>query len=215
MKRFRFTLLAVCLVLAWLGYHDVTLFLRNQEPLPVSIVELEQSGAPREWLQIKDGFLDLEQAINPSGRIETFENGPFFVPLLSRTGSDTIAVVVETRRPEVLETLKKYVLGFDSSEAQQNYLENNPDAFHPQLTITGMTASWLTSTANRDKLLQLAKEQNMPVSADVIFVSEGKEPGKFRGFFFAIIALLGILKFIQMTIKKESGLAIDLPKDKD
>ncbi len=215
MKRFRFTLLAICLVLGLLGYHDLKLFFSNQEPLPVSIAELEAGGAPREWLQINDGILNLEQAINPSGRIETFQSGPFFVPVVSSLENQTISVVVETRRPEVVDTLKKYVLGFDTMEEQKQFLEANREAFHPRLAITGMTASWLTSTANRDKLLQLAKQQDMPVNEAVIFVSEGKQPGKFRGFFFTIIAVLGLLKFIQMTIRQESGLAVDLPEDND
>ncbi len=213
MKRFRFTLLAICLVLAWLGYHDLKLFFSNPEPLPVSISELEQNGAPREWLQINGGRLDLEQAINPSGRIETFETGPFFVPIVSDTAAGTISVVVETRRPEVVETLRKYILDFNTIEEQKAFLAANRSSFHPRVTITGMTSSWLTSTANRDKLLQLAKAQNMPISPDVIFISEGKQPGKFRGFFFATVALLGLLKFIQMTIRKESGLAVDIPSD--
>jgi len=214
MKRFRFTLLTICLVLAWLGYHDITLSLRNLEPATVSIAELEQGGAPREWLQIEGGSLDLERAINPSGRLETFESGPFFVPVVGTNDSGTIAVVVETSRPEIVETLKKYVLDFNTSAEQEAFLAENRQAFHPQLTITGMTASWLTSTANRDKLLQLAKEQNMPVSPEVIFVSEGKVPGRFRGIFFAVVAIFGILKFIRMTSKKQSGLAVDLPDDK-
>ncbi len=214
MKRFRFTLLAICLVLAGLGYHDLTLYFRNQSPLPISIAELVHTGAPREWLRIEGGRLDLEQAINPSGRLETFESGPFFVPVVSDANDGTISVVVETRRPEVIGTLKRHVLGFDTAAEQQAYLENNRDAFHPQLTVTGMTASWLTSTANRDKLLQLAREQKMPVSPDVIFVSEGKEPGRFRGFFFSIIAILGIIKFASMTRKKETGLAVEIPEEK-
>jgi hypothetical protein len=215
MKRYRFTLLAICLVLAWLGYHDITLFLRNQKPMPVSIADLETNGAPQEWLEIEGGFLDLEQAINPSGQLETLESGPWYVPIVSQKDFTQIHVVVETWRPEIIEIQKKYYIGFDTAKEQKAFLENNRDKFHPQLSITGMTASWLTSTANRDKLLQLAKELQMPVSPDVIFVSEGKEPGKFRGFFFAVIAIFGILKFIQMTIKKESGLAAELPNDED
>ncbi len=213
MKRYRMTLLAICLVLAWLGYHDLKTFFANPEPLTITLAELEQNGAPREWLQITDGSFDLEQAINPSGEVETFESGPFFVPMTGPDGSGEIRVVVETRRTEVIDTLKRYVLDFSTAEEQQQFLKNNRDAFHPEVSITGMTASWVTSTANRDKLLQLAKQQNMPVSQDVIFVSEGKEPGRYRGFFFAIVAALGILKFIQLTIRKQSGLAVNLPDD--
>ena len=214
MKRYRLTLLAICLVLSYLGLNDLKTFFANPEPLPMSIIELEQTGAPRAWLRIQGGTLDLEQAINPTGRVETLETGPFFVPVVSELGNSEIRVVVETRRPEIINTLKKYVLDFDSVDEQLAFLRENNEAFHPRLEITGMTASWVTSTNNRDKLLQLAKQQNMPVSEDVIFVSEGKEPEKFRGFFFSIVALFGLLKFIQLTIKKKSGLAIDLESDK-
>lgn len=214
MKRFRFTLLTICLVLAWLGYNDLKLLYLNPEPLPITAAELEQNGAPREWLKVTDAVFNLEEAINPTGQIDSFEAGPFFVPLESSTGKETISVVVETRRPEIVSLLKKYVLDFNSVEKQQEFLEENRPLFHPKVTVTGMVASWVTSTANRDKLLKLAKSANMPVSPDVIFISEGKEPGKFRGYFFAVISLLGIIKFISMTIKKESGLAIDLPEEK-
>ena len=211
MKRFKITLLAICLVLGFLGYQDLKTFFNNPEPRPVSIADLEQNGAPQEWLQIIDGTLDLEQAINPTGRVETLETGPFFVPITGQSNGPEILVVVETWRPEVINTLKKYVLDFDTVEEQQTFLEQNKDAFHLQTEITGMTASWLTSTANRDKLLKLAKQQNMLVDENVIFISEGKVPGKFRGFFFSIISVLGLLKFIQLVVKKESGLAINIP----
>ncbi|PLX73665.1 MAG: hypothetical protein C0615_10575 [Desulfuromonas sp.] len=213
MKRYRITLLAICLVLLWLGYHDLKLHFDNPEPLAISIEELAANGAPRDWLQIEGGTLDLEQAINPTGRVETFESGPFFVPLRSSDSGQQIKVVIETRRPEVIATLKHYVLDFNTEAEQNRYLEENKALFHPQNEITGTTASWLTSNANRDKLLQLAKEQNMPVSDDVVFISEGKEPARYRGFFFTGIALLGLLKFIQMVIRRESGLAIDMPDE--
>jgi len=212
MKRFRFTLLTICLVLLWLGYHDLTLYFNNPEPLPITISELENHGTPREWLRIEGGRFDLEQAINPSGRIETFREGPFFVPLKSSGSTRQIDVVVETRRQEVIDILKTYVLDFNREEERQSFLQENQEAFHPRVTVTGMTASWLTSTANRNKLLQLAKEQNLPVSENVVFISEGKQPGKFRGFFFTAIAILGIIKFIRMTIMKKSGPAANPPE---
>lgn len=213
MKRFKITLLAICIVLAFLGYHDLKTFFKNPDPLQISIAELEQAGAPREWLKIQGGTLDLEQAINPTGQVETFETGPFFIPLTGETGSKEIQVVVEVWRKDVINTLKKFVLDFNTVEEQQAFLMQNIDDFHLKTEVTGMTASWLSSTANQDKLLKLAKEQNMPVSENVIFISEGKMPDKFRGFFFTIIAILGLLKFIQLVIRKESGLAIDLSDD--
>ncbi len=78
MKRFRVTIIAVCIILGWLAYTDLTLYLRNPEPLKISIAELEANGAPREWLQIDDGVQNLLQAINMSG---TMEITSFLVPL--------------------------------------------------------------------------------------------------------------------------------------
>ncbi len=52
MRRFRYTLIAVCLVLLFLGVTDLILWFNNQTPQSISIETLEQTGAPREWLQV-------------------------------------------------------------------------------------------------------------------------------------------------------------------
>ena len=46
MERFRFTLIAICLVLLYLGGNDLLLWFNNQSPQPVTISQLEDSGAP-------------------------------------------------------------------------------------------------------------------------------------------------------------------------
>ena len=69
MKRFRFTLIAVCLVLLYLGVNDLLLWFKNQTPQTITISQLEASGAPQEWLKIKAGYLDLDRAISTSGTV--------------------------------------------------------------------------------------------------------------------------------------------------
>ncbi|MCK5913100.1 MAG: hypothetical protein KAG12_04430, partial [Desulfuromusa sp.] len=66
MKRFRVTIIAICLTVGWLGYSDLSVLLRNQEPLEISIFDLEMTGAPREWVSVTDGYQDLLQGINMS-----------------------------------------------------------------------------------------------------------------------------------------------------
>ena len=49
MRRFRITIIAICLILGWLGFADVKVLIRNPEPLEISVTELEATGAPRQW----------------------------------------------------------------------------------------------------------------------------------------------------------------------
>ena len=71
--------------------------------------------------------------------------------------------------------------------------------------VTGMEVSGLIASGNRDKLLTMARELQMPVDDDVLFISEGKEPGKISGLFFTLMAVLGLIKVFQMMRKKGSG----------
>jgi len=45
-------------------------------------------------------------------------------------------------------------------------------------------------------LLKLANQTDLDVADDVVFLSEGKEPGKWRGIFFTVVGLLGLIKVL-------------------
>ena len=57
-----------------------------------------------------------------------------------------------------------------------------------------MLVAGLIARGNRQKLIDLAKETDLNIADDVIFLSEGKEPGKLRGVFFTLMGLLGLFK---------------------
>jgi len=193
MKRFRFTLIAVCLLLLFLGVSDLRLLLTNPEPLPVSIGELQQGEPPREWLTVSGGVLDLTAAISTSGSIEL---DAFLVPLKTARDAPGFRVIVETRRPEIIATLSRYHFQLDSEAAQQSFLAEHPEQFYLREPVTGMLAGGLVATGNRDKLLQLARDLGMQVPDDVIFLTEGKTPPKWRGLFYFAAGLLGLLKVL-------------------
>ena len=193
MKRFRVTLLAICLVLLYLGGTDVALFLRNQEPQPVTLRQLETTGAPREWLTIDGGYLNLLEAINMSGTIEI---DALLVPLTIIPGDKAFKVLFETRDPQILKLWKTYHFKIDSALAQKQFLAENLRAFQAPKQLIGLTASSLIASNNRDKLLELAREVGMDAADDTIFISEGKEPGRWRGLFFVAVGLLGLLKVV-------------------
>lgn len=198
MNRFRFTLLAVCLVLLYLGMTDLSLFFRNQAPAPLSISDLEQQGPPREWLQVTGGYQDLEQAISTSGSIEL---NALLVPLKASPEQKGFRVLVETRNPRVMELFKTYHFKFDSVFAKEKYLAEHREEFYAQRDITGMEISGLIASGNRDKLLELAQELGMEVDEDVVFLAEGKEPASWRGFLFVALAIAGLIKFATMLRK--------------
>jgi hypothetical protein len=193
MKRFRVTLLVVCLVLGWLGYSDLSLYLRNPAPHAISIDELSTNGAPREWLSIDGGYQDLLQAINMSG---TMEIDAFLVPLKSTPESDQLLVWFETRDPEIIGALKTYYFKLDQEDQRNRFVEENRQLFFGRRDLQGLTASNLIADSNQTKLEKLLTEMGVPVSERIIFISEGKQPASTRGFFFFAMALLGIGKLL-------------------
>jgi hypothetical protein len=192
MNRFRVTLIAVCLVLVWLAYKDISLYLRNPEPLAIAITELETLGkAPREWLAVSGGYPDYLQGINMTGGMD-FE--AFLVPLTSSPQSSNYRVWFETRDPDILEALTTYYFVLDSEAQRHDFLNDNDHIFSSQRNLTGMTAAELVANSNQKKLVSLLEEMGIESSGTPVFISEGKKPVIWRGVFFAIIAFAGLLK---------------------
>ena len=204
MKRFRVTLLVVCLLLGWLGYNDLSVYLRNPEPQQISIADLAADGAPREWMEIYGGYQDLLQAINMSG---TMEIDAFLVPLKVTPETGELLVWFETRDPQVVGALKTYYFKTDSDEEREQFVKENQDLLFGRRDLTGMMVGNLIADSNRNKLEKLLSEMNIPISDRVIFVAEGKEPEKLRGFFFAIMAVLGLGKFFFDQFRKPAARA--------
>lgn len=191
MRRFRFTILAVCLVLLWLGGTDLALWQRNPAPATVQLTTLEERGAPREWLRITDACFDLERAISMSGDIPP---KALLVPLTSTPEGQNDQVWVESREPEYLELMISYHVLPDSEWEKKQFLLKNRERFHPCREIEGMLASTTTATANRNKLLKVLERADIDPPIDVLFISEGKEPSTWRGSFFAAVGLLGMIR---------------------
>jgi hypothetical protein len=191
MRRFRFTFLAVCLVLVYLGWADVSVYLRNQQPQSIPIEELQRHGAPREWLHITGGYHDLVRAISTSGTIDL---DALLVPLKSSPEATFFDILVETRHPRLLELYGTYHLRTDSVFAQERFLEEHRDEMLGRRDVTGTVITGLVASGNRDKMMTLAKAIGMDISEDVLFISEGNEPAKLRGFFFLGIGLVGLIK---------------------
>jgi hypothetical protein len=193
MKRFRVTLLVFCLLLGWLGYTDLSLLLRNRTPQQLSFSELESRGATQEWISVSGGYQDLNQAINMSG---TMEIDSFLIPLKRSASSPDNSIWFETRDPQIVELLKTYYFNLDTDEQRQHFLAENSEFFTAQRNVSGMTADNLIADSNSSKLRDLLQEMQLPVAENVIFISEGKQPAALRGFFFAAMAGIGLLKLL-------------------
>ena len=198
MRRFRYTLIAVCLVLLFLGASDLLLWFNNQTPKVVSIDQLEHSGAPQEWLQVTEGYQDLDRAISTSGSLEL---EALLVPLVTHPDQEQIRVMVETRDPHQLKLFQDYHFFSDTIPEKQEFRRKHGAEFKGQREITGMLVAGLIARGNQQKLMKLAKETDLNIVDDVIFLSEGKEPDKLRGVFFTVVGLLGLFKVL--TRKKE------------
>ena len=196
MKRFRFTLIAVCLVLLYLGGSDLLLWFNNQSPQVLSISQLEESGAPQEWLDVKAGYMDLDRAISTSGSVEM---EALLVPLVAHPDQERIRVMVETRDPDLLQLFKDYHFFTDTIPEKQAFRQKHAGTFKGQREITGMLVAGLIARGNQQKLLKLAKQTGLEIADDVIFLSEGKMPGKWRGVFFTVVGLLGLVRVFTYT----------------
>ena len=198
MKRFRFTLIAVCLVLLYLGVNDLLLWFKNQTPQTITISQLEASGAPQEWLKIKAGYLDLDRAISTSGSVEM---EALLIPLVTHPDQQRILVMVETRAPDLLQLFQEYHFFTDTIPEKRAFRNEYAEVFKGQRDITGMLVAGLIARGNQQKLLKLAKQTGLDIANNVIFLSEEKQPGKWRGVFFTVIGLLGLIKVL--TYKKQ------------
>ncbi|MBN1957651.1 MAG: hypothetical protein JXQ81_04620 [Desulfuromonadales bacterium] len=202
MKRFRITILAVCLLLAWLGYSDLRVLLNNPEPLDVTVAELETSGIPREWLHVQDGVQDLLQAINMSGSMNI---DAFLVPLKRTAASQTMKIWFETRDPEIINALKTYYFTLESDQQRSKFIADNRQLFFGIRPVTGMAAAGLVADSNQNKLKKLLEQMNIPVSEETIFISEGKQPARWRGIFFTLIAVVGVVKIFLSFARQDNG----------
>jgi len=192
MNRFRVTLISVCLVLIWLAYNDISLLLRNPDPLVISINELEAlDKAPREWMTVTGGYPNYLQAINMTGSMD-FE--AFLVPLTSSPGSNNYKIWFETRDPEILNALSTYYFTLNTENQRQEFLDKNSHLFTGQRHLTGMTAAELVANSNQKKLVSLLEQMGIEVTGTPIFISETKEPAIWRGAFFALVAFAGLMK---------------------
>lgn len=202
MRRFRYTLLAVCLVLLFLGVSDLLLWFNNQTPQAISIATLEQSGAPREWLEVKAGYQDLDRAISTSGSLEM---EALLVPLVAHPDQEQIHIMVETRNPQQLKLFQDYHFFTDTLPEKKEFRRKHGTEFKGQRDISGMLVAGLIARGNQQKLIKLAKQTDLNIADDVIFLSEGKEPDKWRGIFFTLVGLLGLLKVLTYKNKVASS----------
>jgi hypothetical protein len=192
MKRFRFTFLAICMLLTWLGISDLVLQLRNPEPLSIELRDLTPGPPQQEWLSVSGGHLDLLKGINMSGTIEI---DSFLIPYVE-DNSERPLLWIETRKPEIINLLTNYYFKLDDDRKRAAYLAEHPDKFFPEVTVTGMTADSLIADSNRNKLLELLKSMGIEAEEDILFISEGKEPNRLRGPGFLILSILGVIRFL-------------------
>lgn len=198
MKRFRLTLLLICLLLLWLGGRDLSLLWRNPAPESLSVQQLLSSGPSREWVRIVDGFQVLDEAISTSG---TLELDALLIPVKRDPTQQRADLFIESRDPQLLSLFSTYHFQLDSEQEKQSYRKAHADEFVRRQPVSGMLISGLTAENNRRNLAELAGSLDMAVRPDVIFVAAGKQPGGLRGYLFVAAALLGLGKLISMMRK--------------
>ena len=136
----------------------------------------------------------------------TIEIDSFLIPYVEDSSIQNPRLWIETRQPAIISLLTTYYFKLDNDQKRAAYLEEHQDKFFPSVTITGMTADNLIADANRNKLLELLTSMGIDTGDDILFISEGKEPNRFRGPGFLLLSMLGVIKFLfwnKKTTKKE------------
>ena len=195
MKRFRITLLILCLLLLWLGVNDLERQWRNPSPQSLSLQQLLDRGTSREWVTINGGYQDLLEAISTSG---TLELDALLVPLKRDPHQQQIDLLFETRDPELLKLFSTYNFQLDSEQEKQLFRQKFADRIIRPHQVTGMIISGLAADNNREKLKKLATELGLAVQPEMLFVAEGENPNSWRGYLFLGAAVLGLLKFAHL-----------------
>lgn len=195
MKRFRFTLLVICLLLFWLGYKDLSLRLENPAPEEIPLELLLRQGPPQQWLTITGGYQNLDEAISTSG---TLELDALLVPLKRSPNQEQIDLLIETHDRELLTLFSEYHFNLETEQEKEQFRREHADRFTSSRPVTGMLITGLVADNNRSKLEDLARQLGLKVEPGVLFMAEGKEPPNLRGYFYLGAALLGLGKFISM-----------------
>ncbi len=193
MKRYRVTLLVICLVLLYLGGSDLNTLRRNYQVQPISIAELEGGQPSQQWLAIEGGYVDLLQAISTTGSVEV---SAFLVPLKIASDAQDYRVLVETRAPAIVDALRTYHFKLENVQEQQRYVQEHQELFSGRRDVSGMIMGGLVAINNQNRLAKLERDYGVDLPEDVILFSEGKEPARLRGFLFVGIALLGLIKVV-------------------
>ncbi len=210
MKRYKITLLVVCCYLLYLGFTDVSLTLNNPEPQPVDAQQLIEQGAPRDWLTVEGGTLDLTDAVSTSGELEI---EALLVPLHSSSPSGKIHLLLETTDQNLINAFTMYYIQLETDLLRKEFLEKNRDAMFVKGPRTGMVTSGLVAANNRSRMLKLAKQIGLNVDEDVVFISEGKQPPKWRGFFYLIVGVAGLIKVWTNWRSTKGPLVPNVPSD--
>ncbi len=204
MKKFRVTLLVICLVLLYLGGSDLNNLRHNYQIQPISIAELEGQAPTQEWLAIEGGYVDLLQAISTTGSVEV---SAFLVPLKSSRDAEDYRVLPETRAPAIVDALKTYHFKLESAQDQQRYVQEHQELFSGRRDVSGMVMSGLISLNNQNRLAKLENDYGVDLPENVILFSEDKEPARVRGFLFVGVALLGLFKLVSRWKKPAESAA--------
>lgn len=200
--KYRMTLLALCLLLAWLGASDVLTFLRNRAPVAVTAAQLADAPPPAQWLAIEGGELDLKEAISASG---TLDVDALLVPLMPPGRGETVRILLETRDPSLIEHFKVYHFLLEDGQARDAYLENNRQAFKNLQRREGMVISGSVAEGNRKRLMRIADEAGMPLDAGALMVSEGKTPPGWTGFLLLGLGLAGLARIAPELLRRSQA----------
>lgn len=194
--RYRVTLVAVCAVLGFLGGDDLWVTLHNRAPHVLA--DTLDAGPHQHWLRFEGARLDLAEAINTTG---TLDVQGLLAPLRLPSGGP-VKVLVETREAGRIELFKQFHFAPATEAEKAAFRETHKDALLARVTVQGMRMRGLVARSNHRKLRDMARAGGLDLAPDALILVEGESPSPWRGLFFSLMGLAGLVKAFLMGRKR-------------
>jgi len=176
--------------------------INNPEPANYTVAEYLSQQPENTWLNLEEAQTDISQAAYFKARVIGTIN-EVYVPIFSTedTWRGTVKILLETKRPEIIETVKDLETATEAGENQLlEYVVENQDSVLIDGNVTGTVVFGLTSDDDtRRELEQLYGNQ---LSSDFIVIKDGGKPSYLLSIFSLAAGLAGSCLLIKLLFFK-------------
>lgn len=169
----RIFLLIITISMLWGGSQALYTVATNPKPTELTIEEFEKSPSDKKWLLIKDGHIDLTQAVTSSS-VGSDSAEEAYLPLRQKDAEegDPVSVIIATKSPQLLEVINGMIRIEDEGQMVEFALKNHEKIFQ-QKNASGLVRFGIDMD---DSDLRQLRELIPELTDDFVVIDEGKQP---------------------------------------